>query len=255
MANTLQFPSPEKHLEFLIATRASLATLLGGAVTALTALTAIGAVYATYRSYLSTQDKQLADTLSNATELLGSHKIPMRLGGIYAMRRIARTSKQDYLAVMQILTGLVREQCRANSQSRDEDGTFEDSCPADVQAVLTILGERPWKKIEGDFVMNLSEIHLYGASFTASDLSRARFQLAHLSSIDFSHANLTQVDLSECKLSRCSFEKARLHGAILKGAVFTDVTGLTQEQLKQARGDHTTILPKDLRYPDSWIDG
>jgi len=165
---------------------------------------------------------------------------------------MARTSEQDYLAVMQILTGHVRDKCRPGDEPPDKYKSAETSCPPDIQAVLTILGERPWKKVEGNYVMDLSGVRLHGASLSGSDLTRARFNDARLSSTDFSNANLTEVNLSHCQLSRCSFEKARLAGATLKGVVFRDVTGLTQEQLEHARGDHTTILPPNLRYPDSW---
>src|SRR5882762_2865426 len=109
MTNWVHIRETEKYLVFLASTRASVASLLGSVLSALTALTAIGTVYATYRCYLSMQDKQLADTLSKATELLGSQQTPTRLGGIYVLRRMARASEQDYFAVTQILSGHVRD--------------------------------------------------------------------------------------------------------------------------------------------------
>ncbi len=252
ITNQLRFSAPDKQIEFLAATRASLAILLSGVVTALTALAAVGTVYATYRSYVSTQDKHLADALSKSTELLGSEQIPMRLGGIYVMRRIARTSEQDYLAVMQILSGYVRDRCGPIEHQPEELATTEVQCPPDVQAILTILGERPWKNSEGNYAIDLSRVHLHGVSLRASNLARAILNDARLFSVDFRTANLSEADLSYCQLSQCRFHKAKLTGATLTGTVFLDATGLTQEQLERARGDRTTILPKNIRYPNSW---
>jgi hypothetical protein len=44
----------------------------------------------------------------------------VRLGGIYALERIARDSESDHWAVMEVLTAFVREQPPAQTMSPDK---------------------------------------------------------------------------------------------------------------------------------------
>jgi hypothetical protein len=53
--------------------------------------------------------KLVTERYSKAIELLASEKLEMRLGGIYALGRIAKDSEKDYWQVMEVLTTLIRE--------------------------------------------------------------------------------------------------------------------------------------------------
>jgi hypothetical protein len=72
----------------------------------------IGAV-AAYLQF--TQQQQAArerlttENFSKAIEQLGSDKLEVRLGGIYALERISKESPQDHWTVMENLTAFVRE--------------------------------------------------------------------------------------------------------------------------------------------------
>ncbi len=78
-------------------------------------------LYFTWRNLSITEEGKLTDRFSSAVELLGNATLSVRLGGIYALERIARDSQKDHWTVMEILTGFVRE------NSRGEE-------PIDVQA-------------------------------------------------------------------------------------------------------------------------
>lgn len=112
----VHFDQNDQQALFLASTRASVATLLGSILTTLTVLTATATAYVTYRNYLATQDKQLADTLAKGTELLGSDESSTRLGGIFVLRRIAATSRQDRRAAMLVKR---KDQCAI----REENGS------------------------------------------------------------------------------------------------------------------------------------
>ena len=56
-----------------------------------------------------TEDGKLTERFSKAVELLGSDKLDTRLGGVYALERIARDSRNDHWTVIEILTAFVRE--------------------------------------------------------------------------------------------------------------------------------------------------
>lgn len=63
-------------------------------------------------------------------------------------------------------------------------------------------------------------------------------------------ADLRGSDLSGADLLGADFRDARIEGADLSKAMY-----LTQSQLNAARGDLTTLLPRDLEMPSHWNNG
>ena len=55
------------------------------------------------------QEGQITERFTRAIEQLGSDKMEVRLGGIYALERIANDSDKDYWPIMETLTAYVRE--------------------------------------------------------------------------------------------------------------------------------------------------
>jgi uncharacterized protein YjbI with pentapeptide repeats len=252
LTRQVQIQNQDKFLDFLASSRSSTATLLGSALTVLTALTAIGTVYATYRSYLTMQDKQLADTLAKATELLGSKELSSRLGGVYVLRRIALTSPQDREAVLEVLTGYVRDAYNSTTMVIEENTAVDVTCPPDLKAILAVLGQIHATSGKHKFDLDLSQAVLYGVNLNGSNLSGTHFQGTHFYSVDFIDADLRSADLSNCQFSRCNLQRAKLRRANLSGAVFKDTKGFAQEQLNEALGDRSTLLPSELCYPKTW---
>jgi hypothetical protein len=91
---------------------ASLALLAG-------TLAVIGAIY-TARTFALNRAGQLTDRFTRAIEQLGHKKLDVRLGGIYALERIAEDSKRDRPQVVEVLTAYVREHARRNDVSPRE---------------------------------------------------------------------------------------------------------------------------------------
>jgi hypothetical protein len=56
-----------------------------------------------------TEQGQVTDRYTRAIEQLGSTAVDVRIGGIYALERIARDSKVDHPVVMEVLTAFIRE--------------------------------------------------------------------------------------------------------------------------------------------------
>jgi hypothetical protein len=52
---------------------------------------------------------QLTERYTKAIEQLGSDKLDVRLGGIYALERIAADSERDHPTVVEVLSAFVRE--------------------------------------------------------------------------------------------------------------------------------------------------
>ena len=64
------------------------------------------------RTFELTEQGQVTDRYTKAIEQLGSDKLDVRIGGIYALERIARDSARDHPTVMEVLTAFIREHSR-----------------------------------------------------------------------------------------------------------------------------------------------
>ena len=75
-------------------------------------LFAAGALAYTARTFGLSREGQVTDRYAKAIEQLGSDKLDVRIGGIYALERVARDSARDHPTVMEVLTAFVREHSR-----------------------------------------------------------------------------------------------------------------------------------------------
>ena len=78
------------------------AQILGGAFFLVT-------IYVAWQNLVVSQEKHKTDLFTKAIDQLGNDKqIEVRLGGIYALERIARDSEKDHGPIMEVLTAFVR---------------------------------------------------------------------------------------------------------------------------------------------------
>jgi hypothetical protein len=68
----------------------------------------------------------------------GADKLDVRLGGIYALERIAKGSKRDHPTVVEVLSAFVREHAQPPTQPRP--GTADDANGELTKPLLT----GPW---------------------------------------------------------------------------------------------------------------
>jgi hypothetical protein len=125
-----------------------------------------------------TEQGQVTERYTKAIEQLGSDKLDIRIGGIYALERIARDSARDRPTIIEVLAAFVRE------HSHDEDG--HAPAPADLladvgrlrpdlQAALTVIGRRTT-----DHRAVAASIDLNNADLRLADLVDARLTDARL---------------------------------------------------------------------------
>lgn len=244
ITNGLHIARPSDYLVFLAATRTSTATFCSALLTSISAFSALGTLYAAYRSYLSAQDKQAADVLAKSTELLGSGSVTSRLGGVYALRRLASVSRSDDRAVVAILSGFVRT--RSCELSRDTGSTV------DLQAALTALGERPAALQGRQTCIDLSNTSLSNVDLRG-DWTGAILRDARLTSVDLSGCLLSNAQMHNATLVDCTFTGATIEGANLYSVFIQRPHGLTQEQLDLSAGDATTVIPDSFSRPSTWL--
>ena len=200
------------------------AMVLGGA--------GLGATVA-YRQLMSQQqasrDLLISTQVSKGFEQLGSDKIVMRLGGIYALEGVMNTSEQYYQAVLEALSAFVRD------GTKNETG---DGPPmSDIQAALTVIGRRaniapgmpnlanahiPKAYLEGRFVYPSVEEDPTVSDMPPSwlrggDLRRAILRGTDLRGADLSGADLRGADMTDANLSGAYLVRANLSGAWLDG--------------------------------------
>ena len=219
-----------------------------------------GAIYTGLTFSLSRRGQHI-DRFAKAIELLGSKKIDMRLGGIYALEQLAHESETYRGPVLEVLAGYVREHAgprgamAASTTVPGVGGTSaEPEADADIKAVFTVLSRRDATDEDElprlDFAdtdlrrIRAEGIDLRGALFTRARLERAWLNDAQLQSATFVAAHLEGAHFKNADLTGASFASAYLHGTHLREA-----HGLKQATLTGARYDINTQFPYDFN-PD-----
>ena len=130
----------------------------------LTALAAVGALYfntnQTSKALQATRDQvglseqgQLTDRFSKAVEQLGTKdSLEVRLGGIYALERIARDSARDQPTIMEVLSAYIREHAPRQMCTSTASSTPPTT---DVQAILTVIARRDENRDRNPLALNL----------------------------------------------------------------------------------------------------
>ncbi len=149
---------------------------------------AAGALLFTARSFTLSREGQVTDRYTKAIEQLGSDKLDVRIGGIYAIERIARDSAKDHPTVMEVLTAFIREHSREPWPPPDTGNPEQQqSTRPDVQAAITVIGRRDAKR-------DIQLIDLIRATLTEADLAGAVFTRADPRGADLSRADLDPRD-------------------------------------------------------------
>jgi uncharacterized protein YjbI with pentapeptide repeats len=93
----------------------------------------------------------------------------------------------------------------------------------------------------------LCDANLEEANFEGSNLQDANLIGSNLQRAKLAGANLESVLLSTANLQQTNLEEANLCGANLSGSENVEL-----QQIEQAIGDRTTILPENLKIPQHW---
>ncbi|XHX78500.1 MAG: pentapeptide repeat-containing protein [Stenomitos frigidus ULC029] len=252
-ATQKQFNASLEITKAIVGGLGTLATIVGGII-----------LYLNFRvankNTVLTESRLVTERFSKAVDQLGSDKLEVRLGGIYALERIAQDSARDHWTIMEVLTAFVREQSpvAANTRSQVKRSFVEEalqpevpkdepaSVTQDVQAALTVIGRREVKNDpEGKF-LDLSRSHLSGANLRGAILNGAILRGAKLRDAYLYNADLESADLRGANFSSAILWGAKLRDAYLKGAnlsstYLTSVQGMTEEQLNSANLCQTTL--------------
>ena len=207
----------------------------------------------------------LNERYQKGAEMLGSEKLTVRLGGIYALARLAREHPGDYhTQIMRLLCAFVRHpvgkpievavpikgltpEAEYTVGWEEEDADRPLRVREDVQAVMTVLGGRSEVQIKTEERENcrldLVKAYLRFVRLVDADLNRANLPYA-----DLTCAVLGGAKLKGAYLRGANFEDAQLLGAKLTGITMTECEGLTQQQLDEAVADRDNPPKLDGAY-------
>lgn len=187
--------------------RSSLIQVLGGAVV-------VTGLYFTARGFRLTREGHITDRYSRAIEHVGSTNADVRIGGIYALERIARDSVADRDVVYEVLTTFIREHTRTAPQEPSDERVG-----ADVQAALNVLARRPPTARGRSLDLYMSGLN--GADFRAGDFRGASLYYSRLDGAIFTGSNIDGAGLSFCKAKGAGFNHCSAQGASFVNAEYT----------------------------------
>jgi hypothetical protein len=237
--------------------RKTLATILG-------AIVILGGAYFTWRNIRVAQEGQITDRFTKAIEQLGAvdptgqhKKLEVRLGGIYALERVANQSERDHWPIMEVLCTYVRE----NAPRKPQDPTQKNQAPAappphevqestqqtqasaepashqaqgspqgtqssaappdlgaDIQAILTVLGRRDLRYERVTEGLDLRNTDIQGADLRGAHLGGADLSRASLSGAILIGAHLDEARLIGTDLHMALLDKADLSNAMVERA-------------------------------------
>ncbi len=232
---------------------------------------AAGALLYTALNFHLAREGHVTDRFTKAIEQLGSERLDVRLGAIYALERIMIDSSRDHPTIVEVLAAFVREHAPIAAPGQDPDRwswtsltrrargggslkrysswypSWYPSPAKDVQAALTVLARRPaGRSARGRVNPNDVErgrLNLSGANLTGASLYSANLAGASLSDADLTHTNLYSANLSGADLSDANLTGARLDFADLTGARLTR-TNLSGADLSDANLTGVTLTDK-----------
>jgi hypothetical protein len=200
-----------------------------------------GAIQAT-RTYELSRRGQFTDRFSKAVGQLGeSDKLDLRLGGIYALERLAQESPHEHGSIVQILTAYIRSRApvqRDSNPSSEQADTTDTRVPVDIQAVFSALVRRNPNHPEE--VLDLTHSDLRAIRADGLQAVGARFKESLLCDAQMSGADLRRTDFTNADLSGISLVLADLRGAHL----------VQSTRLARANMDHADLRQAELRGPD-----
>lgn len=205
----------------------------------------------TARSQSETAERGLLnERYQKGAEMLGSEVLSVRLGGIYALQRLAgENPKQYHIQVMRLFCGFVRhpvgnyvaaeepirgepltasaefnvgwdksgkENKRGITDTEGNKTDLQNRVREDVQAIMEAIGTR------NEVQIKLERESKYVPKLSRADLRSLRLGDANLSGVELVEANLSDAVLLKVDFSSAKLYEANLSGANLAGANLSD---------------------------------
>lgn len=192
----------------------------------------IAAPLLTWRSYnlhrqANTAEQGLiTDRISKAVEQLGAEKtvkkngqestqpnLEVRIGGLYALERIAQQNVEEHIQIMDILCAYVREKLNFRDKSQNAP---KQPLPDDVSTVFKIISRRSETQKEKEDAW-----HGHDGQRYKFDYQLCNFANFNIWNLNFQNANFEHCDFSNSHLHQCKFEASVFFGALFNKTKFS----------------------------------
>jgi hypothetical protein len=271
-AELRQLPNEEVRIQLQQAQSQLASNARSAVLQGLAGLVVVVGAAATWWQVHISREGQITDRFSKAVDQLGSPNVIVRIGGVYALERIARNSVTDRDHILFLLSAFVRN--RAPWPVDASDGLsyrprrrhwppwtlrrkrrritpfppinwrlpWMRVRAADIQAAMGTLGRLPRSRDEP--VISLSRVDLRSLALRNSGFNGARFRHANLArsvleGVWLEHSDLTAADLRHTRLSGAHLAWANFSGATLQSA-----------DLRRADLSHADLRGVDLSHAD-----
>ncbi len=168
----------------------------------------------------ATREGQITDRYTAAVENLGDDSLDVRLGGIYALKRIMQDSPRDQGTVVDVLAAYVRAHA-VPPKSGQKSPEYLDR---DVAAAVTVLATRdqshdPQSQLyDGLYLIDLSGTWLKGLVLRKADLRGVYLRNSNLSGSELHDVDLGGATLIGSNMRNVNFFKVNLEDAVMDGA-------------------------------------
>jgi uncharacterized protein YjbI with pentapeptide repeats len=189
------------------------------------------------------ENRLITERFTRSIEQLGNKEETIRIGGIYALERIANDSPRDGWTIMEVLSSFIRGKQGIKKQDTSQLPTIR----TDAQAALTVIDRRQIDLENERQYLDLSFTNLTEANLVDAKLDRVRLNNAVLIKADLRGANLNLANLSNANLNGANLTKAQLDRANLIQA------NLCNTNLSSANLNEANLNKADLT--DAVLDG
>ncbi len=161
------------------------------------------------------------EAFRQAIELLADKdKVEARLGGIYLLEHIAKTSKSHQVIILEVLTAFIRENSpKVGDERHLISSEINTLCiPTDIQSALTVIARSHLADEEITIELDFKDAYLIQANLLGANLQGANFQQTYLIGTNLRDANLADANLRSADLLSANLCNANLYNANLSSA-------------------------------------
>jgi uncharacterized protein YjbI with pentapeptide repeats len=216
-------------IRLIIASMSTGATIFGGSIL--------------FLNFSQGENRLITERFTRSIEQLGNQTETIRIGGIYALERIANDSPRDGWTIMEVLSSFVR----GKQDLKGQDAANLSAIRTDAQAALTVIARRKIELETESQYLDLSFTNLRAANLVGANLDRTKLISSSLIQADLRSANLNDTNLSHANLNGANLTQAKLVEANLIQA------NLSNTNLSAANLDRANLNKADLS--DAILDG
>lgn len=204
---------------------------------AIAGLLVVAGAVATWQQVQVNREGQITERFTRAVDQIGSEQVDVRIGGIYALERIAKNSPVDRTTVQFILGAFARNHApwpvgtpggpEHPTATVEDQGWMQVRAP-DVQTAVAVLARRSIPQGAPQLYLSRVDlrglhldrgrVQLPGTHFRYTNLAQAWLQQAQLDRSDMKWADLRQSNLEDASLVEAELASAYLNEANLRGA-------------------------------------